>query len=143
MALPVKQLPKSAALVVNARSRKGRDLFDQACARLKARGIELVAAHAVRDPDQLRPTIRAVLDDGAPMVIVGGGVSHAWDLLAPAIEETLSSAAPITGTPLKIQRAKRGGDAVALGAAASAQQLFRARQALAPTSPHTTEGAVA
>lgn len=73
MALPVKQLPKSAALVVNARSRKGRDLFDQACARLKARGIELVAAHAVRDPDQLRPTIRAVLDDGAPMVIVGGG----------------------------------------------------------------------
>ena len=76
-------------------------------------------------------------------VIVGGGVSHAWDLLAPAIEETLSSAAPITGTPLKIQRAKRGGDAVALGAAASAQQLFRARQALAPTSPHTTEGAVA
>lgn len=69
----MKELPKSAALVVNARSRSGRDLFDQACEKLRARGVELIAAHAVRDPAQLRPTIRQVLDDGAPMVIVGGG----------------------------------------------------------------------
>ncbi|HEU4969764.1 diacylglycerol kinase family protein [Sphingomonas sp.] len=71
--MPVKQLPDRAALVVNARSRKGRDLFAQACGLLKARGIELSEAHAVRDPKQLRPTIRRVLAGDPPMVIVGGG----------------------------------------------------------------------
>ena len=71
--MPVKQLPKRAALVVNAQSRKGRDLFAQACALLKARGIELLEAHAVRNPKQLRPTIRRVLAADPPMVIVGGG----------------------------------------------------------------------
>jgi YegS/Rv2252/BmrU family lipid kinase len=71
--MPVKALPRQAALVVNAQSRKGRDLFAQACQLLKARGIELIAAHAVRDPEQLRPTIRRVLADDPPMVIVGGG----------------------------------------------------------------------
>lgn len=71
--MPVKELPKRAALVVNARSRKGRDLFAEARDKLQACGIELLAAHAVRDPKRLRPTIREVLDAGAPMVIVGGG----------------------------------------------------------------------
>lgn len=72
-------------------------------------------------------------------VIVGGGVSHAWDLLSPAMEETMRTAAPITGTPLRIERAKRGGDAVALGAAASAQTLFRATH----SNAHPNEGATA
>lgn len=67
------ELPKRAALVVNARSRKGRDLFAHARDRLRAAGIELSATHAVRDPKQLRPTIQRVLAEGAPMVIVGGG----------------------------------------------------------------------
>ncbi|KAM9863195.1 ROK family protein [Leucobacter sp. BZR 635] len=62
-------------------------------------------------------------------VIVGGGVSQSWDLLNPAIEETLRDASPITGTPLRIQRAKRGEVAVALGAAAAAQKLYRTAQA--------------
>src|SRR5690349_260731 len=71
--MPVKALPKTAALVVNAQSRKGRDLFDEARDKLQARGIALTEAHAVRDPDQLRPTIRRVLAGDPPMVIVGGG----------------------------------------------------------------------
>ena len=71
--MPVKQLPKRAALVVNAKSRKGRDLFARACEQLTARGIELTEAHAVRDPKQLQPTIRRVLAGDPPMVIVGGG----------------------------------------------------------------------
>lgn len=66
-------LPRRAALVVNARSRKGRDLFAEARNRLEAAGIELVAAHAVRDPRQLQQIIRRVLADDPPMVIVGGG----------------------------------------------------------------------
>lgn len=69
----MKELPKSAALVVNAQSRKGRDLFAQACEQLKTRGIRVTEAHAVRDPAQLRPTIRRVLAQAPPMVIVGGG----------------------------------------------------------------------
>ena len=66
-------LPKRAALVVNSRSRKGRELFAHARALLEARGIELVATHAVRNPAKLRATIHDVLEAGAPMVIVGGG----------------------------------------------------------------------
>lgn len=72
--MPVaRSLPRRAALVVNTKSRKGRDLFARARRHLKAAGIELVSAHPVRDPKQLRPTIRRVLADGVPMVVVGGG----------------------------------------------------------------------
>lgn len=66
-------LPRSAILVVNAKSRKGRDLFRQACAKLSAAGIELLAAHAVRDPKRMGETIRGAVHSDAPMVIVGGG----------------------------------------------------------------------
>lgn len=69
----MKQLPKRAALVVNAKSRKGKDLFAKARAQLEASGMELIEAHAVRNPDQLGPTIRKVLESNPPMVIVGGG----------------------------------------------------------------------
>lgn len=57
-------------------------------------------------------------------VIVGGGVTHAWDLLEPAISVTLATDSPISGVPLRIERARLGGDAVALGAAASARRHF-------------------
>ena len=59
-----------------------------------------------------------ILDLG--VVIVGGGVTHAWDLLAPSIAATLRTDSPISGMPLRIDRARLGPDAVALGAAASA-----------------------
>jgi YegS/Rv2252/BmrU family lipid kinase len=72
--MPVEQqLPKRAALVVNARSRRGRDMFAAARRRLKAAGVELISDHPVRDPKALRPTIRRVIAAGAPMVVVGGG----------------------------------------------------------------------
>lgn len=54
------------------------------------------------------------------VVIVGGGVMHSWDLLQPAIAATLATDSPISGMPLRIQRARLGADAVALGAAAAA-----------------------
>jgi YegS/Rv2252/BmrU family lipid kinase len=60
-------------LVVNAHSRKGRDLFDSAKAKLVERGIELIASHAVRDPRRLDRIVDQAVADGAPMVIVGGG----------------------------------------------------------------------
>lgn len=66
-------LPRDAALVVNAHSRKGEALFKDARARLEAAGLTLVAAHAVTDPTQMDSTVRKVIADGAPMVIIGGG----------------------------------------------------------------------
>jgi YegS/Rv2252/BmrU family lipid kinase len=60
-------------LIVNAHSRRGRELFREAVEKLRAAGIELIAAHAVRDPAKLVPKVREAVRDGAPMVIVGGG----------------------------------------------------------------------
>lgn len=60
-------------LIVNAHSRKGEDLFEQAREKLVQAGIELIAAHAVKDPSLLDDTVRQAVRDGAPMVIVGGG----------------------------------------------------------------------
>lgn len=66
-------LPKQAVLVVNAKSRNGSDAFEQARKQLEEGGISLLAAHAVTDPERMRPTVQAALKAKAPMVIVGGG----------------------------------------------------------------------
>ncbi|QGP80938.1 diacylglycerol/lipid kinase family protein [Sphingobium sp. CAP-1] len=66
-------LPKDAILVVNAHSRRGQDHFTQAKDKLEAAGVRLIAAHAVKDPEQMAATVRAAVESGAPMVIVGGG----------------------------------------------------------------------
>lgn len=71
--IETKPLPRSAILVVNAKSRKGRKLFRRAVEGLRAHGIEIISAHAVRKPRLLAPTIRDAVASGAPMVIVGGG----------------------------------------------------------------------
>lgn len=71
--METKSLPRQAALVVNAHSRKGEAMFEKAKAALEAAGVTLVAAHAVKDPDQMNATVRRAIADGAPMVIVGGG----------------------------------------------------------------------
>lgn len=68
-----KPIPKEAVLIVNAHSRRGRALFRRATFRLREAGIRLTAAHAVRRPKDLVPTVKAAVRDGAPMVIVGGG----------------------------------------------------------------------
>ena len=66
-------LPRSAALIVNAKSRKGQKLFRQACAKLRAAGLELTEAHAVRDPKRMDDYVCRAVAKKAPMVIVGGG----------------------------------------------------------------------
>jgi YegS/Rv2252/BmrU family lipid kinase len=66
-------LPREAALVVNAHSRRGQDLFEEAREKLEAAGVHLIACHAVTDPSRLEETVRQAVADGAPMIIVGGG----------------------------------------------------------------------
>jgi YegS/Rv2252/BmrU family lipid kinase len=71
--MPSRPIPSEAALIVNAHSRKGEDLFAEAKEKLEQAGVRLIAAHAIRDPAKLEAAVRAAVRDGAPMVIVGGG----------------------------------------------------------------------
>jgi YegS/Rv2252/BmrU family lipid kinase len=66
-------LPKQAVLIVNAMSRSGGDAFEDAKRLLQESGVELLAAHAITEPEKMRPTVQAALADKAPMIIVGGG----------------------------------------------------------------------
>jgi YegS/Rv2252/BmrU family lipid kinase len=72
MSVP-RPLPRKAVLVVNARSRKGQDLFAEAERKLRDAGIELIASHAIRDPSRMTTTVEQAVAAGAPMLIVGGG----------------------------------------------------------------------
>ena len=65
-------LPRKAILIVNAMSRTGSAAFNEVRDKLIAARIELIAAHAVEDPDQMEAVICAAISE-APMVIVGGG----------------------------------------------------------------------
>jgi YegS/Rv2252/BmrU family lipid kinase len=65
-------LPKRAMLVINATSRRGEAAFEEVRDKLTATGIELMDAHAVRNPEVMEPIIKAAIAK-APMVIVGGG----------------------------------------------------------------------
>jgi YegS/Rv2252/BmrU family lipid kinase len=63
---------RSAAMIVNAKSRRGQDLFEQACKHLDGLPFP-VDAHAVEDPAQLEPTLRRALVAKPDLVILGGG----------------------------------------------------------------------
>ena len=65
-------LPRQAILIINAASRIGADAFAEACTKLKAAGIELLGAKAVKDPKRIDAAIKQAARR-APMVIVGGG----------------------------------------------------------------------
>lgn len=80
-------LPKQAVLIVNAMSRSGGDAFEDAKRMLEERGIELLSAHAVTQPDEMRPTVLEALADKAPMIIVGGGDGS----LSKAIDDFLGT----------------------------------------------------
>ncbi len=71
-ASPMTQPPRTATLIVNAQSRKGADMFDQACQLLTAGGMK-IDAHPLHDPKALQPTVKQAVEDGAEMIIVGGG----------------------------------------------------------------------
>ncbi len=73
----------SAALIVNAKSRKGQKLFKRACAAMEGLPFP-VDAHAVEDPNQLEATVHRALAKKPDLVIFGGGdgtVSGLVDLL--------------------------------------------------------------
>lgn len=63
---------RSAAMIVNARSRKGKALFDRACARCDDLPFP-VDAHAVEDPSTLEHVIERALAKKPDLLILGGG----------------------------------------------------------------------
>ena len=63
---------RSAALVVNAKSRKGQKLFAEAKAALGDMPFP-VDCHAVDDPDRLVDTVKAALAKRPDLLILGGG----------------------------------------------------------------------
>ena len=76
---------RSAALVVNTRSRLGRTAAATAMYNLRLLGLPVAAAHAVDDPSRLAGTVRGALSDGHDLIVLGGGdgsVSTVAGLLA-------------------------------------------------------------
>ena len=70
--MPRRALPKKAILIVNAGSRKGADVFDQARDKLIAAGVELLEAKKCKTAKSMEMAVKQALKK-APMVIVGGG----------------------------------------------------------------------
>lgn len=113
----LKPVPREAVLVINAHSRKGQELADEAERLLREAGIRLIAVHALRDPKRLVPTVREAVRSGAPMVIVGGGdgsLSYAVDevvdrdcVFALLPLGTANSFARTLGIPLDLEGAVR------------------------------------
>lgn len=64
---------KSAALIVNAKSRKGRKLFRKAKALAEAELPFPVTAYEVRKPSLLDATVKRALDADHDLLIFGGG----------------------------------------------------------------------
>jgi YegS/Rv2252/BmrU family lipid kinase len=113
----VKEPPRRAALIVNTKSRKGQDAFRDACRLLDQAGVDLTIRKAVEDPGRLPDEVRAVVETGVPMVIVGGGdgsISSSIDhvvgtdtVFALLPLGTANSFARTLGIPLDIEGAVR------------------------------------
>lgn len=67
------QLPRPITCIINTHSRKGRDQYEDAIAALKKAGLPLIHAHAVEDRDQTVELLLSQVENGANLVIVGGG----------------------------------------------------------------------
>ncbi|WIM98447.1 YegS/Rv2252/BmrU family lipid kinase [Actinoplanes oblitus] len=76
---------RRAALVVNTRSRRGRQLYEDARRRLLAAGFELLGTYAMEESDDLEALLEDALAKGPDLLIAGGGdgtISTAGRLLA-------------------------------------------------------------
>ena len=64
---------RRAVLVVNTRSRSGRDLYAEARQLLTRQGLRIEAAYPVRDPVRLPEIVQGAIAQGHKLIIVGGG----------------------------------------------------------------------
>jgi len=98
--------------------RTGREMVAAEVADLARGGdvwAEEIFATAGRGVARAISMVAGLLDIDA--VVIGGGVSGAWDLLEPAVLGELRDAPPVNGRMPHIRRSSLGADAAALGAA--------------------------
>ena len=70
---PGEPAPKRAVLVVNTKSRRGREWFDAAQKELKGHGVEIDRATRFEKIDELIDTVKDAIARGVPLVVAGGG----------------------------------------------------------------------
>jgi YegS/Rv2252/BmrU family lipid kinase len=109
------QTERRAVLVMNTRSRSGRRLFHAARRLLVARGIALEASYAVPNPARVPEIVRAAVERGQRLVIVGGGdgtissvvgcFAYRDAVLAILPVGTANSFARAVGIPLELEQA--------------------------------------
>jgi len=105
-------------LEVRYRESGGEQVGAAEIARRAAAGEEAagqVFRTAGRAVGQAISAVSALVD--VTTVVIGGGVSRAWQLLAPAIDGYLADEPPVSGLPIRIEHSTLGKDAVAVGAA--------------------------
>jgi YegS/Rv2252/BmrU family lipid kinase len=64
---------RRAALIVNARARRGEHYAAKARRLLQAQGVEVAASYALRSPARLPETVHTALGRGYDLIILGGG----------------------------------------------------------------------
>lgn len=64
---------RTAALIVNTHSRKGRRYFFAATDELARRGISVISSYPVRYPERLPEIVQEAMEKGHKLIIVGGG----------------------------------------------------------------------
>ncbi len=64
---------RRGVLIVNTKSRQGREWFAQAKRHLTAMGVELTEAIALEDPKRLPEIVQRQIADGNKLIILGGG----------------------------------------------------------------------
>ncbi len=69
----VEHLPKPVLFLVNGHSRQGREQFGPALAALRESGLHIKEAILARDKAETESLLRREIDEGASMVIAGGG----------------------------------------------------------------------
>lgn len=108
---------KQAVLIVNTHSRKGEKLFFRALDLLQAYNIDIIASYPVRKPERLRQVVTEVLNQGHPLIIVGGGDGtfntitdlfvHQDSVLGILPMGTANNFARSMGIPMSLEKAAR------------------------------------
>src|SRR5579859_1221173 len=64
---------REAVLIVNTKSRRGKELFQQAKTTLQQEGVNLVHSWEINRPREVMTKTQEVTERGIPLVIIGGG----------------------------------------------------------------------
>lgn len=87
---------RRVALVVNTRSRIGGKAYAQAMATLRELGVPITSAYPLNNPARLPETVRAAVNEGNDLVVVGGGDGT----ISSVVDELAHTGVPLGLLPL-------------------------------------------